>query len=109
MSRRNVRTSSYRGPVVTTNKNAEMPASMRGVQTSKHQRGAISTTFTERTLGASTRQGWRLACTPAERKVHGSKVTRNTAEFVASGNRPPMYVVQPGKNGRRTPSTVAAQ
>lgn len=80
---------------------AQMPANARRVQTSKHQGGAISTSPTDRTLGASNRQGWRLACTPEERKAHGSKVTKNTAAFVPSGERVPMRNIQPGKLGRK--------
>lgn len=55
-----------------------------GIKSAKSGRaGALSTTNTDRTLGASTRQGWRLSVTLEERRAHGSAVTRNNSEYVA--------------------------
>lgn len=67
----------------------------------RHGSTVATLTPTDRTLGASNRQGWRLACTPEERAAHGAKLTRNTAAFVPSGERVPMRNIQPGKNGKR--------
>lgn len=47
-------------------------------------KAALSITPTASGLGASTRQGWRLSCTPAERAAAGvTGVTNNSAEYVA--------------------------
>lgn len=68
----------------------------------RHGSTVASLTTTDRTLGASNRQGWRLACTPEERRAHGSVVTRNDAGFYPPVERPAMRNIAPGKNGRRT-------
>jgi hypothetical protein len=65
------------------------------VRSGRSANGAISTDFpgngsaalartnTDRTLGASTRQGWRLAVTKAERDAHKSRPTQNSAGYIA--------------------------
>lgn len=58
--------------------NASISTEFRG-----NGKSALSITPTASGLGASTRQGWRLSCTPQERAEHGARTTLNTAEYVA--------------------------
>lgn len=51
-------------------------------------KAALSTTPTTQGLGASTRIGWRLNCTPQERAIHGARATRSDAHFTAYNGVP---------------------
>lgn len=65
-------------------------------------KAALSTTNVDRTLGASTRQGWRLSCGAADRAAHNATTTDNNAAYVAV-SQPLAYVAR--KDNKRVKET----